>query len=243
MSYAFRAWWGLPQVAFVWLLTGATLLALPGLRSAVDGLLQAEPGTAAVADAPGPAPTPQQALPSGPAPAPPFFLQARTAAESAQAIRCLAEAVYYEAGTEPVEGQRAVAQVVLNRVRDPNFPSSVCGVVYQGHGRRTGCQFSFACDGSLRRRPPTGAALSEARRIAEAAVHGYVVQEVGTATHYHAAYVDPWWRPTLVQIARVGDHIFYRWPGRAGTPQALTDRYTPRAELKYAAIARFAARG
>jgi len=85
--------------------------------------------------------------------------------------------------------------------------------------------------------------MRDARQIAEAAVNGYVVREVGTATHYHAVYVDPWWRSTLVQIARVGDHIFYRWPGQAGSPAALTDRYTPKAEMKFASIARYAARG
>jgi hypothetical protein len=245
MTYAFRAWWGLPQVAFVWLLTGTMLLAVPGLRTGIDSLLRPPPGLM-LANAP---PMDEMlepttaAPPAGPAPAPPFVLQVKTAAEGAQAIRCLAEAVYYEAGTEPVEGQRAVAQVVLNRVRDPNFPSSICGVVYQGHGRRSGCQFSFACDGSLRRRPPTDGEMRDARQIAEAAVNGYVVREVGTATHYHAVYVDPWWRSTLVQIARVGDHIFYRWPGQAGSPAALTDRYTPKAEMKFASIARYAARG
>jgi hypothetical protein len=241
MSYAFRAWWGLPQVAFVWLLAGATLLAAPGLRGSIDALLRPPPGLALIQAA---LPDPDEALPAAlPAAAPPFFLDARTGAERAQAVKCLAEAVYYEAGTEPVEGQRAVAQVVLNRVRDPNFPSSICGVVYQGHGRKTGCQFSFACDGSLRRRPPGEGELSEARRIAEAAVSGYVVPEVGVATHYHATYVDPWWKSSLVQITQVGDHVFYRWPGRAGTPAALTDHYTPKAEMRFASIARIAARG
>jgi len=241
MSYAFRAWWGLPQVALVWLLAGATLLAAPGLRGSIDELLHLTPALMLQA-----APPVQDLLAPaapGPAPAPPFVLQARTAAERRQAVECLAEAVYYEAGTESVEGQRAVAQVVLNRVRDPNFPSSICGVVYQGHGRKSGCQFSFACDGSLRRRPPTEGDMSEARWIAEAAVGGHVVREVGVATHYHAAYVEPWWKPSLAPITQIGGHIFYRWPGRAGTPEALTDRYTPKAEMRFADIARLAARG
>lgn len=152
----------------------------------------------------------------------PFVLQAADPAERETAVNCLAEAVYYEAGFEPVTGQRAVAQVVVNRVRDRNFPGSVCGVVYEGAGRKTGCQFSFVCDGSLRRRPPGAAQLARARVIAEQALSGYVVTEVGTATHYHTDWVDPYWRPSLDQITQVGDHVFYKWPGKAGRPAALS---------------------
>jgi spore germination cell wall hydrolase CwlJ-like protein len=152
----------------------------------------------------------------------PFILHASSAAERATALKCLAEAVYYEAGFQPQEGQRAVAQVVLNRVRDRNFPDSVCGVVYEGAGRRTGCQFTFVCDGSLTRRPPSAEQLAKARIIAEQAIDGYVVAEVGTATHYHTDYVDPYWRESLREVAKVGDHIFYSWPGKAGQPAALS---------------------
>jgi spore germination cell wall hydrolase CwlJ-like protein len=151
----------------------------------------------------------------------PFILHAASAEERTTALKCLAEAVYYEAGFQPEEGQRAVAQVVLNRVRDRNFPNSVCGVVYEGAGRRTGCQFTFVCDGSLTRRPPTAEQLFKARVIAEQAIDGYVVSEIGTATHYHTDYVDPYWRKSLDEVTKVGDHIFYSWPGKAGLPAAL----------------------
>jgi spore germination cell wall hydrolase CwlJ-like protein len=157
-------------------------------------------------------------------PAAPFFLQARTTAERKRAVRCLANAIYYEAALEPIEGQQAVAQVVVNRVRDPNFPKSVCGVVYEGWERITGCQFSFTCDGALVRTPVPDL-WEQARRVAEAALSGYVRKDVGAATHYHADYVAPYWAPGLVKIAQIGTHIFYRWPGLAGTPQALTAVY------------------
>ncbi len=146
-------------------------------------------------------------------------------ADRTLAIECLADAVYYEAGFEPEDGQRAVAQVVLNRVRDPNFPDTVCGVVYQGWERKTGCQFSFVCDGSLERRPPEAEQHEHAKLIAAQALSGTVAEEVGTATHYHTDYVQPYWSPTLVEITTVGSHIFYRWPGKAGLPSALVDAY------------------
>lgn len=146
-------------------------------------------------------------------------------ADRTLAADCLADAIYYEAAFEPDGGQRAVAQVVLNRVRDSNFPDTVCGVVYQGRQRKTGCQFSFVCDGSLTRRPPQVAQLDQARRIAEDALSGYVADAVGTATHYHTDYVSPYWAPTLVEVAEIGQHIFYRWPGDAGDPAALDTIY------------------
>lgn len=146
-------------------------------------------------------------------------------ADRALAADCLADAIYYEAGFEPDDGQRAVAQVVLNRVRDPNFPNTVCGVVYQGWQRKSGCQFSFACDGSVTRRPPGVEQREHARRLAEDALNGYVVTAVGSATHYHTDYVDPSWAPTLVEVAEIGQHIFYKWPGHAGEPAALDAPY------------------
>ena len=115
--------------------------------------------------------------------------------------------------------------MVLNRVRDPKFPASVCGVVFQGARRHTGCQFSFVCDGSFRRRPPHADQLAHARSVAEQALAGRVAAEVGTATFYHAAYVHPSWGPRLVKVNHIGAHIFYRRPGAAGAPSALTDRY------------------
>ena len=110
-----------------------------------------------------------------------------------RALLCLTQAVYYEAGFEPMHGRRAVAQVVLNRMRHPAFPNSVCGVVYQGASSPV-CQFSFVCDGSLYRAPAAGA-WAEAKRVAEEALDGYVERSVGAATHYHADYVAPRWAP------------------------------------------------
>jgi spore germination cell wall hydrolase CwlJ-like protein len=154
----------------------------------------------------------------------PFALRFASDADRARSIQCLTEAVYYEAATEPVDGQRAVAQVVLNRMRHPAYPNSVCGVVFQGSERRTGCQFSFTCDGALGR-APMPALWNRAREIAEAAVAGYVYRPVGYATHYHANYVVPYWASSLVKSANIGAHIFYRWTGGWGRPNAFTDRY------------------
>jgi spore germination cell wall hydrolase CwlJ-like protein len=140
-----------------------------------------------------------------------------------RALLCLTQAVYYEAGFEPLEGRRAVAQVVLNRLRHPAFPKSVCGVVYQGSGTGV-CQFTFVCDGALYRAPARDAWL-RAEEIAKAALDGYVEKTVGEATHYHADYVAPRWAPMLSKVAQIGQHIFYRWPGAWGQPAAFTGRY------------------
>ena len=157
-------------------------------------------------------------------PAVPFVLQAKLPAERERAVRCLTNAIYYEAALESVDGQRAVAQVVLNRVRDPNFPKSICGVVYEGWERATGCQFSFTCDNALLR-PPMAPYYQNSRKVAEAALAGYVMGEVGAATHYHADYVAPYWGPTLVKVKQIGAHVFYRWPGMAGQIASFVGRY------------------
>jgi hypothetical protein len=140
-----------------------------------------------------------------------------------RALLCLTQAVYYEAGFEPLEGRRAVAQVVLNRMRHPAFPKSVCGVIYQGAGSGV-CQFTFVCDGALYRAPARDAWL-RSEEIAQAALAGYVDTTVGEATHYHADYVAPRWAPLLAKVAQIGQHIFYRWPGAWGQPAAFTGRY------------------
>ena len=140
-----------------------------------------------------------------------------------RALLCLTQAVYYEAGFEPLEGRRAVAQVVLNRMRHPAFPKSVCGVVYQRNSTPV-CQFTFVCDGSLYRRPAAGA-WRDAENVARAALAGYVDTSVGSATHYHADYVAPRWAPLLAKVAQIGQHIFYRWPGAWGQPASFTGRY------------------
>jgi hypothetical protein len=156
----------------------------------------------------------------------PFVLDADPA-DSARALHCMTQAIYYEAAKEPVKGQEAVAQVVLNRVRHPAYPKSVCGVVYQGAGLPTGCQFTFTCDGALRWAPQP-ALWRQAQEVAKKALAGFVDKDVGSATHYHAAYVSPYWAPTLVKMVQVGQHIFYRWTGPWGEPPAFTGRYMGR---------------
>ena len=161
--------------------------------------------------------------------APPFIEKTDLSMPLAErtATDCLTAAVYYEAGQESIQGQRAVAQVVLNRTRHPAYPRSICGVVYQGSERSTGCQFTFTCDGSLARQPNrTG--WERARLIATQALHGYVEPSVGMATHYHANYVMPYWAPSLDKIAAIGAHLFYTWKGSWGRRAAF--RQVPVAE-------------
>lgn len=142
----------------------------------------------------------------------------------ARSLECLTAAVYYEAASESIDGQRAVAQVVLNRVRHPAYPHTVCGVVFQGSERRTGCQFTFTCDGSLRR-TPSSIGWARAQGVAGAALGGYVFAPVGWSTHYHTDWVVPYWASTLMKTAVVGAHIFYRWDARWGHPEAFISRY------------------
>lgn len=160
-------------------------------------------------------------------PARPFSLGRIAAADRNRALRCLTQAVYYEAALEPRDGQEAVAQVVLNRVRDPNFPNTVCGVVFEGAERVTGCQFSFTCDGALGQ-APVAWAWKRAEDVARRALDGHVSERVGTATHYHADYVFPWWAPSLGKIDKIGAHIFYRWKGYPGETAAFSQAYAGR---------------
>ena len=163
-------------------------------------------------------------LASGPNPAAAPFSFRGNADARAQALNCLATAVYYEAGNQDTDGERAVAQVVLNRVRHPAFPNSVCGVVYQGSTRVTGCQFTFTCDGSLAHQPDADG-WRRAYKVAEDALSGAVFAPVGWATHYHANYVVPTWASSMAKNAIVGAHIFYRWGGNWGQPGVFTQRY------------------
>lgn len=155
------------------------------------------------------------------------FMISAAAGEGAKAtaLRCLTQAVYYESAYEPLSGRQAVAQVILNRMRHPAYPKSVCGVVYQGSERRTGCQFSFTCDGSLLRRP-AAQPWREAEDVARRALAGYVEDSVGTATHYHADYVLPKWAFQLGKIGQLGRHIFYRFTGGWGRPAAFSGVYS-----------------
>jgi Cell Wall Hydrolase len=128
------------------------------------------------------------------------------------AAECLALAITYEAGFEPLVGQEAVAQVILNRVRHPAYPDTACGVVWQGSERRTGCQFTFTCDGSLRR-VRSGSAIAAARAVAVRVLAGESADHVRGATHYHADYVAPYWAPSLTRVRQIATHVFYRSPG------------------------------
>ncbi len=141
-----------------------------------------------------------------------------------RAEECLTMAIYYEAASESLAGQQAVAQVVMNRVRHPSYPNTVCGVVFQGSQRSTGCQFSFTCDGSLARRPSV-AAWTKARRVASAALSGFVFAPVGLATHYHTTAIYPYWAPSLTPVGTIGAHRFYRFGGLAGRAGAFTAAY------------------
>ncbi|MFN0046361.1 MAG: cell wall hydrolase [Sphingorhabdus sp.] len=153
----------------------------------------------------------------------PFILRAGTI-EHNRALKCLTDAIYYEAANEPSAGQRAVAQVILNRMRHPTFPNSVCGVIYQGSERATGCQFSYSCDGSMTRVPARISWL-RAQNVAAQALAGYVYAPVGMATHYHATYVYPYWAPSLNFVSTIGAHRFYSWKGNAGRLSAFFRTY------------------
>jgi spore germination cell wall hydrolase CwlJ-like protein len=234
---AVMLWRAYPRETVASGVLAATLVALAGAAWAIPALT----GQNAAAEAAPPAPPPllvkpldagtalseNQAIPlaAGPNPAAlPFQLGKASKQARAQALECLTSAVYYEAGQESSDGQRGVAQVVLNRVRHPAFPASVCGVVYEGSTRTTGCQFTFTCDGSLLRRPDA-AGWDRARKVAQAALNGAVYAPIGWATHYHANYVVPYWASSLDKNAVVGAHIFYRWAGGWGYGGAFVQAY------------------
>lgn len=200
---------------------------LPALDAVTNPAILLDPA------APAPLPDPAFVTPppgklvqfdNGPA-AIPYAFTGRTPQDRMRAQLCLTTAIYYEAANEPDEGQRAVAQVILNRVRHPAYPNTVCDVIYQGteRGDRL-CQFSYACDGSMAR-IPARAAWDRASRVARDALAGYVYAPAGTATHYHTLAVNPSWNRSLVRVAIIGAHIFFRWPGAAGTPRAFYASY------------------
>jgi len=127
--------------------------------------------------------------------------------------QCLTAGVYFEARGEPVRGQAAVAQVILNRVRNPAYPKSICGVVYQNEKWRNRCQFSFACDG-IKDRVASPKHWQTAKEVALAVTAGKIwLDEVGTSTHYHATYVHPRWAKFMERTKKIGQHIFYRTYG------------------------------
>lgn len=156
-------------------------------------------------------------------PAQPFRITG-SVQDRARATDCLAAAIYYEAGTESLSGQKAVAQVVLNRVRHPAFPKSVCAVVFQGADRPTGCQFTFTCDGAMAHKP-SAAMWSVMQSLARIMLTGEVFRPVGTATHYHTDWVLPAWSGTLDKVHKEGAHLFFRWTGWWGKLAAFRGRY------------------
>ncbi len=155
-------------------------------------------------------------------PAPPFVSHLE-GDDRDRAIACLAAAAIYEAGGNSGD-QSAVMQVVLNRVRHPAFPSGICAVVFQGSERRTGCQFSFTCDGSMRRRQYSAATVQSAKGLAQAMLDGFVDERVGLATHYHTDWVVPYWSASLEKLVAVRTHLFFRWQGYWGTRRAFNNR-------------------
>jgi spore germination cell wall hydrolase CwlJ-like protein len=166
----------------------------------------------------------QLLVPVSSSPAAAFIDNSRSEEDHERSLDCLTAAIYYEARSESEDGQRAVAQVVLNRVRHPAYPSSVCGVVFQGSHRTTGCQFSFTCDGSMRGRRQADSWI-RARRLAAEALSGSVFAPVGNATHYHTTAILPYWAKHLRRSAIIGAHIFYRWAGNAGEASAFRQNY------------------
>ena len=163
-----------------------------------------------------------QTLPIGPAARP--MAQITSPIDRIRALTCLTAAIYYEAATEPDAGQRAVAQVILNRMAHPAFPKTVCGVVYQGSEKATGCQFTFSCDGSMARHP-MAMFWNRAEAVARAALGGYVYAPVGLATHYHTFQVHPYWDSSVDFIGQIGAHRFYRMEGLAGSPELFSATY------------------
>ena len=123
--------------------------------------------------------------------------------------RCLTEALYFEARGEPVEGQYAVAEVILNRVDHPNYPDTICGVVNEGTGRPFACQFTYTCDGRPEEITDTRA-WNRLGHIARIMMDGAPRDLTGNATHYHADGVSPRWARVYPRTAEYGVYIFYR---------------------------------
>ncbi len=138
-------------------------------------------------------------------------LPKKTSTKSEQ--NCLARGIYFEARGESVRGQAAVAQVILNRVKNPAYPNTICGVVYQNKTWKNRCQFSFACDG-IRDRVKSKKSWKTAKDVAALATAGKIwSKEIGSATHYYATYVKPRWARTMTRMKKIGRHIFFRTKG------------------------------
>jgi spore germination cell wall hydrolase CwlJ-like protein len=222
-----KSMWGLPVLLFA-----ASCVPTASAGPAGERLASLTTATSATQTPPVPiateAPPPPEILAQEIAvgdPAKPFDIGPASQDDASRALDCLTAAVYYEARSQSDDGQRAVAQVVLNRVRHPAFPKTVCGVVYQGSNRSTGCQFTFTCDGSLLRAVRSPASWLKARKIAAAALGGYVFTPVGLATHYHTTAIHPWWADAMSKAVTIGAHIFYRWNGAWGDPKSFQRPY------------------
>ncbi len=165
------------------------------------------------------------------------FVYSGNAVSLARATDCLAAAMIYEAGDDAT-GERAVGQVILNRLRHPAYPKTVCGVVFQGQERSTGCQFTFTCDGAMTRTPGL-AAWERARDLAGKMLAGDVFKPVGYSTHYHTDWVMPYWSSSLDKVVAIDTHLFFRWTGWWGTPGAFSRALAIAAEpaiIKLAAL-------
>jgi spore germination cell wall hydrolase CwlJ-like protein len=153
----------------------------------------------------------------------------------AKAEKCLANAVYFESRSEPVRGQIAVAQVVMNRVFSGFYPNDVCGVVYQNAHRHLACQFTFACDG-IPDVVTDEESWSRAQRIARETLDGKLwLPEIAKSTHYHASYVYPYWVRAMRKNAKIGLHNFYRprkWGAGEDAPSWGSATYTADAAAK-----------
>ena len=146
--------------------------------------------------------------------------------------KCLADAVYFEARGEPLRGQMAVAQVVMNRVFSGFYPNNVCGVVYQNAYRHLACQFTFACEGKDLSRIDELDMWEQAKRIAKDMLDGKIwLTEVGHATHYHAYWVHPSWVHEMTKMYQLGVHTFYRpraWGDGSDAPVWGTEPAVPK---------------
>ncbi len=133
--------------------------------------------------------------------------------------QCMAEAIYYEARSETRSGQKAVGEVILNRVASKHYPNTVCGVVYEGSERSTGCQFTFTCDGSMDKNP-YGNHWARSQEVATTVLTGGFTPFTNRATHYHTTDVKPVWAGNMRMTKRVGSHVFYRFAPRDYSPSS-----------------------
>ncbi|MEP4199090.1 MAG: cell wall hydrolase [Aliishimia sp.] len=144
------------------------------------------------------------------------WLDAQPSATGGESLKCLSEALYFEARGETVKGQFAVAEVIVNRVKSSRFPSTICGVINQGTGRKYACQFTYTCDGRAERigEPAT---YVRVQKVAKAMLDGRVAPLTSGATHYHTTAVRPKWARVYTRTAKIGVHIFYRHTYRSAS--------------------------